>query len=406
MSCPTIFEALRIATESLGDQIHTVPSPTTFFYNFVERGAFKKNAGITQTTFKAGRIEPDSSTSGWTDLSLSSNVITGAACDRTYSDVDVGFDELTYAPRALGLAGPVICRDRLTFAHNPMQFIKLYVRQLSNYVKRKFDLELRNQAIKLGTKVVMRPGGLDSAFTGTTLPTIAPNSVLTVDWLADVAAYLIREGAANADAETIELGPDGPVFPLVIGLEAIKTLTKLPSASRTDFNYADMGKGQDANTFKAIGATRVIGNFRLVPEAFPPRYDLVGGILVERQAFETLADSATQGVKSTLTSAYKNAAFEGAIIPHKQQFKANIVSPETAGLEFEPSSYTGDWKFVTGGERIASNNNCFDPMHKFGRHYSEIMYAAEPIYTNYGMTLIFKRDAYGNQNTVAPGYVG
>jgi hypothetical protein len=402
----SIFDALRIATESLGEQIHVIPSPTTFFYNFVTRGQFKKNSGVNQTTFKAGRVEPTSSTDGWADVTLSNNVPTGGNCDTTFLDVDVGFDEATFAPRKVGLAGPIICRDRLTYAHNPMDFIKLYVRQLSNYVKRKVDLEFRNQTIKLGNKLVIRPGGLDSLFTGTTLPTIAPNSSLTFSWLADVAAYMIRDGAANAEQDVIEMGPDGPIFPLVLGLEQIPKLVQATSGqgTRTDFQYANMGKGPDSDLLAKMGATRVIGNFRVIPEAFPPRYDLVNGVLVERQAFESTA--ATHGNKSTVTSAYKNAQYEAAIIPHKLQFKADIVSPENAGLEFDAANYTGEWKFVTGGRELSSDGSTFDPLHDYARHYAKFIYAPEPIHTNYGWALFYKRDIYGNQNTAASTYVG
>lgn len=392
MSCPTIFQGLRIATEHLGDEIHKVPSPETFFYNFVERGLFPKNKGVNMTTFKAGRVEPTSSTDGWADVTLSENALSAGGCDNTYLDVDVGFDEQTYAPRKLTLAGPTICRETLTYSHNPVQFIQShYIPSLSRYVKRKIDLELRNQSIKLGTKLVVRPGGLDSLFTGTTLPTIAPSSQLTLDWLDDVAAYMIRDGAASADQDVMEMGPDGPIFPIVIGLDMARKLATNVDANRLDYRSSDMGKGKDSELMKAIGATRVIRNFRIVPSTFPPRYDLVNGILVERQAFENTA--ATHGYKGTVTSAWKNAAFEAAIIPHKLQFKANVVSPDNAGLSFNPISYNGDWTFVTGGVNIAANNVCFDPMHNYARHFAQFVYGAEPIHTNYGWAIFFKRCA-------------
>lgn len=396
--CPVTFDGLRVATEHLGDEIHHTPSPKTFFYNFVERGEFPKNKGVNMTTFSAGRVEPTDEAAGWSDVSLSANIVTGGACDSTYLGVDVGFDEATYKPRKLNLAGPTICREKLTYSHNPMAFIQgEYVPSLARYVKRKIDLELRNQAIMLGNKLVIRPGGFDSLFTGTTLPTIAPSSQLTLDWLDDVAMYMTRDGAANAEQEYVELGPDGPIFPIIMGPEMTRRLATNVPATRSDYQYADMGKGPQAELMKAMGATRVLRNFRIIPEMFPPRYDLVNGILTLRPTWENV--SATHGVKSQLTSAYKNAAFEAAIIPHKQQFHANVVSPDNAGLEFDAMNYNGDWKFVTGGINIASDANCFDPMHDYGRHFARYVYAPEPIHTNYGWTIFFQR-CRGDQATV------
>lgn len=418
----TPFDSLRVATEHLGEELYRIPSPTTFFYNYIDRGTFVKNSGVTHTTFKAARVEPTSTSDGWSAITLngtagvspydgSGSLLDGSSgmCDNTFSSVDVGFDELTFSPRKLKLQGPVICRESLTFTHNPMQFMKLYVNQLANYVKRKIDLELRDQVIKLGTKLSIRPGALGNLNTGSTLTQIQPTSVLTFGWLSDIAAYMIRDGAANADGEVIEMGPDGPVFPLVIGIESIAKLVQSATGqgTRTDFQYADMGKGAMAETLRAAGATRTIGNFRLVPEAFPPRYTWAGSAFTQVEAFA--ANTPTRGSGTAVTAAYKNAPYEAAIIPHKRQFKAALVEPDNAGLEFDPTSYTGEWKFVTGGREIAASadvGGSFDPLHDYARHYARFVYAPEPIFTNFGWAIFFLRNQYDNQNTVAPIYVG
>ena len=152
------------------------------------------------------------------------------------------------------------------------------------------------------------------------------------------------------------MGPDGPVFPAFIGLEALNRLfqngsASSPNAFRQDFQYADSGKGAMAQTLKSIGASRQIKNFRFAPVVNPPRFTWNNSTLVEVEQFEFV--SATHGQKSTETSAYQNAEYEAIVIPHRRQFKADILTPDYAGLDYEPSMWTGDWKFVTGGERIA-----------------------------------------------------
>lgn len=387
-ACPDYFTGLRVATEHLGMEIHRIPSPATPYYNFIERGTFPKNSGVTMTGFTAGRIEPTSKSAGWSDVSLSNNTVTGGACVDNFTDVGVGFNEFTFAPRKLQLKGPSICRETLTYAHNPMGFIQNhYVPGLAQYVKRKIDLEFRDQVIKLGNKMSVAASGFSNVFTGLTLPTIKPTSQLNWDWLDGVAARLISAGATNVDGQVVEWGEDGPVFPAFIGLEMLNRLATNMSAIRGDFNYAGMGRLPE--TLKAIGASRKIKNFRFAPVINPPRYTWNNSILVEVEQFED--SNLTHGTGQVETSAYINAEYEGIVIPHVAQYKANIVTPDTAGLDYDVSSANGEWQFVTGGNRIVQGNVCFDPLHKWGAHFAEFVYAPEPMHPNYSWTLIFKR---------------
>ena len=405
MSCPNPFAAIQIATEYLGSEIYGIPTPATPYFNFVERGVFPKNAGVTMSTFIAGRVEPDSKSAGWSAVTLAGAgsgstgpSITGGICADSFTAVPVGFDTLQYSPRKLQLQGPSICRDTLTYAHQPTKFIQQhYIPSLAHYVKRKVDLEFRDQIIKFSNKMSLAAGGFSNVVTATTLPITKPTSQLNWSWLDGVAVRLIGDGAANSDGEVIEMGPDGPVFPAFISIEALNRLFQNgpasdPSLYRQDFRIADTGKGAMSETMRAIGASRQIKNFRFAPVTNAPRFTWNNSTLVEVEQFEFV--NATHGQKSTETSAYQNAEYEAIVIPHRRQFKADILTPDSAGLDFDPTMWTGDWKFVTGGERIGLDNaagSCFDPLHKWGAHFAEFVYAPEPIHTNYGWVLFYKR---------------
>jgi len=402
MACPSIFTGLRVATEHLGNEIYGIPTPATPYFNFIERGMFPKNSGINMSTFIASRIEPDSISSGWSAVTLGGTVnaptLAGGSCVDSFTAVPVGFKESIFSPRKLQLKGPDICQDQLTYSHLPTQFIQQhYVPSLAKYVKSKIDLEFRDQTIKFSNKMSLVAGGFGSVLTGTTNPTTAPTSQLNWTWLDGVAVRLIQDGAANSDGDVIEMGPDGPVFPAFIGLEALNRLfqngpASAPTAFRQDFQFADMGKGAMAQTLKAIGASRQIKNFRFAPVTNPPRFDYTGGILTQVQQFEFVAN--TQGSNAVETAAYRNALYEAVIVPHRRQWKADVVTPDTAGLDFDPLQWTGDWRFITGAERImTAATACFDPLHKWGAHFAEFVYAPEPIHTNYGWVLFYKRCA-------------
>lgn len=398
MACPDVFSAIRFATEHLGDEIHARPSIATPYYNTQARGPFAKNTGVTHTTFTYGRMEPTSKSAGWSDVSLANNVVTGGSCSDSFTQIGTGFDEATFAPRKLQLQSTPLCRDQFTYAHNPLGFIQEnYVPGLSKYVKRKIDLEFRDQTIKLGNKMSIVQNAFDYVFTSTTLPTNAPNSQLTWDWLDALTAERTRNGDFDEDHGVIEIGSEGPVSEIRIGLEMLKKLFTNVDGTRIDYRNADMGKGDDARTLIPIGQTARVGNWRFTPVTHPPRYDYVGGILVEREAFEDVA--ATRGTKSVLTSAYKNAEFEAAVVPHPMGWKAAVVSPDNAGLDFDNTSYTGEWKWITGGDKLALNSACYDPLGKWGAHFAEYVYAPEPIHTDYLWTLFYSRCKNGQART-------
>lgn len=400
MTCPDTFAAIRFATEFLGQEIHARPSIATPYYNSQARGTFEKNTGVTHTTFTYGRMEPTSKSAGWSDVSLANNVVTGGNCSDSFTQIGTGFDEATFAPRKLQLQGTPLCKDNFTYAHNPEGFIQQnYVPGLSKYVKRKIDLEFRDQTIKLGNKMSIVQNAFDYVFTSTTLPTNAPNSQLTWDWLDALAAEKIRNGDADEDHGVIEAGPEGPVFDIYIGLEMLTKLFTNVDASRIDYRNADMGKGDDARTLLAVGQSARVKNWRFHPVTHPPRYDFVGGILVEREAFEDVA--ATRGTKSQLTAAYKNAEFEAAINTHPMGWKADVVSPDNAGLDFDPSSWNGEWQFVTGANQMVLNGGtaCYDPLHKWGAHFAEYVYAPEPIHPDYLWTAFYSRCKNGQART-------
>jgi len=383
----TAFDAIRIATESLPNTIHRKASWRSPWLNLVQRGTFAKNKGANQTTFVIGNTEPTANAEGWTSLSQSNNIIT-TMCSSSYTDVDVGYNEVTYAPRRLGLAGPIICKETLGFAHNPVQFLGQYINELTKRAKRTWELEYRNIFITLANKAVCRPGELNYNTGQTAFPQLAATSQLTWDYLDEAAQNLIQDGATDADQENIELGPDGPVFPIICGLQAKQRLFTNVQAKRDDVRFAQMGEGDKSLLFRRLGATDTHKNFRFIPDVLPPRYNFINGAgYVEVNTWEMVAGS--QGTVAQITSAYKNALYEGAVIFHPQVFTSEIVSPDDGGLDWNPTNYMGEWVWKTGGE--ISTTYQFDPLRKYGRHFAEFMHAANPVFPNYGYTIIYKR---------------
>lgn len=387
MACLTPFDALRIATESLPNTIWRKASWRSPWLNLIERGVFPKNKGTNQTTFVIGNTEPTANAEGWVDLTQSNNIIS-TMCSSSYTDVDVGYNEVTYAPRRFGLAGPVICKETLGFAHNPEQFLGQYMNEMVKRSKRSWELEYRNLYISLANKAVCDVGQLNYNVGQTAFPIVAASSQLTWDYLDEAAMNMIQDGATDADQENIELGPDGPLFPIICGLQAKQRLFTNVEAKRNDVRFAEMGEGDKNLLFRRLGATDTHKNFRFIPDVLPPRYNFIDGAgYVEVNTWEMVPSS--EGSVAQITAAYKNALYEGAIIFHPKVFVDEVISPSDAGLAWNPTNYMGEWVWRTGLE--ISDTYCFDPLRKYGRHFAEFMHAANPIYPNYGYTIIYKR---------------
>lgn len=391
-ACPTPFEALRIATEGLPDEVHQKSVWRSMWLNVIPRTEFPMNKGVSQTTFVIGNSEPTSNAEAWTEITLTDNTI-ATMCGPVFNDADVGYNEYTYNPRRFGLKGPVICRETLMFAHNPVQFVKMYVNKLGHRAKRSMEFQLRNAYTAIADKFVTRPGELNVTQGSTTFPQLAASSQLTWDYLDEAALLLMQAGATSSDDDMIEWGPDGPLFLLEIGIQAKQRLftngsnATTATAMREDLRHA--GERGDRNLlFRRLGATDTHKNYRLVPDLYPSRYTFTPGVgYAEVDTWEMVAS--TQGTVARLTTAWKAALYEGARIVNPSVMNARFVRPESAGLDWEPTNYTLDWIWKTGGD--ISETYCFDPLKNYGRHFAQAIYAPEAVFPDQGGTIIFKR---------------
>ena len=404
MSCPNVFNAFAVATESLAQDVYKRASYRSMWLNMIERGEYPQGTGLTQTSFTTTSIEPTAAEE-WSAITLATGNPgdNGGACDVTYNDVPVGYNAVTWSPERFALKGPLLCKDDLTFDHRVEAFLRVYLEKLSIRAQRSWETRYQNMFAKFAIKAVA-----DSSFTQVeTIPSGVnelpwvqtgssgqslnqSTSELTQEMLDVTAATLIRNGATNPDSSGfISYSSDGPVFPLYIGLEASQRIAQNNPAFRDDLRYADMGSGTGAELLKRIGANRVIKNFRHVPNLFPPRFTYGGGKYTLVQPFTS--SSGTKGTVFSVNPSWVSAPYEAAFVVTPYVFKSHIVRPvnRVGDLSWMPTNYMGEWQWVTGAYKL--NVDCADPLEKKGQHYAEFIHAAEPIFTNQGMTIIFRR---------------
>jgi len=399
MACNTIFDGLAIATEHLSKTVQRKASHNNVWLTAMPRGTFPQNVGTEMTTFTIENSEPIVAES-WTTISNTSFVptsgITGELCDKTFTDVDVGFSTRAYKAERFLLSGPTLCQDSLTFRHNPDVFIRGYVEELVKRSKRSLEIKMQDEYHKWAAKAyVTAADGLvvnDSAI-GESIQNVSSGTVtetdviLKQDHLDSAAVSLIEGGATEGDSNGwITLGDGGPLFPLLIGMEMSNKLQKESgTAYRTDLNY-----GAPNELLKRIGASRTLGNFRHIPITVPRRFSFAAGQYTEVLPY-VAADASGGGKKYSINSAWKTAAYEAATVLNPAVYTMEVVKPvnSSGGLSWSPEDYSGNWKWVRGGANISVD--CADPLENFAKHYCQYEAAWRPSVPEHGLTIIFKR---------------
>lgn len=395
MAC-TAFEAMAAATESLAKDVQRKATFNSLWLNAIPRASYAANTGLTQTTFTIENSLPTDDTEAWSDITLSDGTSDDqGACAQTWSETYLGYTSRTYTPKRLSLRGPILCSTDLIFQHSPDAFLSAYVDELGKRSRKSWENQLINEYMKHAVKAIVTGDAADSALTtDSTIDEIEDVALaaVTVDLeqghLDAAAQILIENGATEGDSNGfVTLEAEGPVFPLVCSMELSNNIAKAESELRSDLRY-----GEPNQLLKRLGASRILGNFRHIPQVMMPRFSHDGSKYVRVAQF-TQAD-ATKGKKHVINSAWKTADYEAAIVLNPSVMTTEVVAPSSGagGVNFDPVSYNGDWQWVAGGNNICDNATAgADPLKRLGRHYAEYMAAFRPVRPEDGMTIIFKR---------------
>lgn len=414
MACASPFDAFRLATENLNDELYRRASYRGIWINLIPRSEYEQGTGLVQSTFTVGRSEPTSDEEAWsriTGSTVTGGVTVGAsgACSVAWNDTTWGYLERTYSPEQFGLRGPIICQDDLIFNFNAERFLEAYLQALAKRSQRSLENRLQNVYAHLVPKYVATAsfpktdGGSFTNGVAPTSPTLTglpvATSQLTQEMLDTVAASLNELGASDINSSGwINLGDDGPIYPLYIGQLASQQLQLNNAELRQDWRWAE-----PMALIKRIGASRVINNFRHVINLFPPRYNYIAGnyVRINTWLMPSVAPHASKGNVAIINPQWLTAAYEGAYVLNPWVFHTEIVRPvnSAAGLNWSPKNYMGEWQFHTGGQEI-DENACYDPTKKLGRHFAEYKSANRPIFPEYGALIIFKRCPVSNFSTV------
>jgi hypothetical protein len=215
---------------------------------------------------------------------------------------------------------------------------------------------------------------------------------LTQQLLDKVAVKLIHSRATNPDSQGFISMQDGaPLFTLSLGMEAHQSVLLGNSEFRKDLREGQM----NFELFKRLGANTAIKNFRHVIDPVPIRFTFSGGTYTVVERYVNVTGS--KGTYQELNPAWEDASsapYEGAWIVSPWVMTWDWVRPSNVvgPVSFDPMSYMGEWKWITGPQACATDGTGYDPMGKHGRHVAELAGAAKPgPNRESGMLIIFKR---------------
>ena len=345
MPCDTPFDAFRLATESLGDELYMRGSQRSVWVNLIPRDTFPQGIGLERSTFTVGRSEPTSDEETWNLITLTSGENYTGSCGVTWNDANYGFNERTFHPETFGLRGPVICQDDLIYNFKAEAFLSKYLRALSKRSYRSLENRLQNIYTHFANKAVATSDFDGSFLDGSTGdPPSSPDlsalvqadCEITQEMLDTIAVRLNEEGAFEPNTDDwIMMGEDGPIYPLLIGQELSQKILFNDAALRQDYRDAFSGAGQGAMLLKRLGASRVIKNFRHVINPYPPRYNYFDGVGYVRVPTWVM-NAGTKGFVADVNPSWRAAAFEGLFVLNPWVYKSNIIQPvnSAAGLNW------------------------------------------------------------------------
>ena len=413
MACVGFFDSMKTASESLGKEVHRKATFNSVWLNALPKGTYPLGTGLTQTGFKIENSLPVDDELAWEKIvntgSVSGevNMDTGdGLCGRSWNDVDWGFSQYDFSPERISVRGPQLCKENLKYRFNIDSFLNAYVDEISKHSKRILENKIQNEYMKHSRQVTLSgatssAAALNDSSVGTgefSAATLADSVGLLQAHLDQLAIKLIESGATEGESNGfVELGPNGPIFPLIIGMETSNALIAADDNLRQDYRHG----AQNNELLKRIGADRVVGNFRHIVITNPVRmarhasdgtYDRVS----ERVAL-TGGEAPTGGNGTKINPLYTAKTgsgagiYEAAIALVPSVMKQLVVPASVpSSLGFDAENYSGDWKFVTGGYKSA--DGCEDPLEERGRHYGLYEMAFEPVFGEHGATVLFKRN--------------
>jgi len=448
-STTAIDTILAEEANRIGSDIHKRVTHTSPWIDLVKKSAFPDGMGYKLTTLVYDRALPTTDAdgddlmgggAGWNDVGsvAAANEFGASMLDQPIADaadsvqgangpgtsssgLDSSGDKRNYVnfskvikqyniKRAI-LESPRISVDDLRYAAHRQEQLRAVMDSLSESTRWSWENRYRSEFDRLSDNTVACKASSGTTFTvgnegtllqdQTTVGTVTDNSAGVADDASDLVTgdisnavldkirnQLIRKGAGH-NAYGRENG--APVFALVLSSEASYGLMTESSDIRQDIRY---NNSKVSDLIAPLGIEQSFRGFYHLIDDLAPRYAVaLGGGQSAGNTLDIVHPyKVTNGIV-TDNPDYDNAPFEAAFVLHPEVYESQIPAPFSgaSGVNFDPVQYTGEFKW----KNILSESA--NPDGTIGFFRGVLASASKPIKTEYGYTIIFKR------NTTAAG---
>ena len=443
-STAAIDTILAEEANRIGSDIHKRVTHTSPWIDLVKKSPFPDGMGYKLTTLIYDRALPTtdadgdlllSGSAGWNDVGnlanenrYGSSILDQANTDSADSmqgaagatsngvgDVRnyVNFSKVIkqYNIKRCIIESPRINVDDLRYAAHRQEQLRAVMDSLAESTRWSWGNRYRSEFDRLSANTVACKSGSGSVFTSnnegtllqdqTTVGTVTDNSAGVADDASDLVTgdisnaildkiynQLVRKGAGR-NAYGRENGR--PVFSLVLSSEASFGLMTESDAIRQDIRY---NNAKVSDLIAPLGIEQSFRGFYHLIDDLTPRYAVaLGGGQSAGNTLDIVHPYKVQNGIVTDNPDYDAAPFEAAYVIHPEVMESQIPAPFSgaSGVTFDPVNYQGDFKW----RNIPSETT--NPDGTIGFFRGVLSSASKPIKTEFGYTIIFKR------NTTAAG---
>lgn len=306
-------------------------------------------------------------------------------CVPTPSVLSPATTTLAYSAVQTMIFGNDICLEDYRMGYN---FQEQVAAQRNNFVGVVVDTwEDRDKLAfftNAGHKIVF--DGPQTEDTGATMPAVEATYQINQGLLDELYNRIVQDGGG---LEPYAMSNGQPLIPAVMSMEAHRTITKGDTSIRTDFQYADMGKGTNSTLLQSWGIDKAYGGFIHTIDVKMPRFNFVEGEYVEVPFY--INQATTIGDEAIVNPAYRTAEFEDLYLWHPEVVKRLVPKPlgsvgaDTRGT---PVNYNGDIRWLN----IPNKED--NPLGNIGFWAAALKAAYKPEKVQYGYVVRFRRCPY------------
>lgn len=294
----------------------------------------------------------------------------------------------TFSPEQRLLRSHKICFVDAEGAYLFDEQVLMYQHQLADEVSDIWEEKDLTEYIDAAAHKMIANGSYSES--SSSFPLTQPTRYLDMDFLNHIYTDLLQDGAGRDNVFATVRG--APQIPIMVSSEQLENMISRNATMRLAFEYAEMGKGEEAQLLKSWAADRALGGWLFLVNNRMPRYDFVNGAWVERSFYDS-NNATTIGTEATLGAAYKNAQYE-LVIPWVDDVVERLM-PEPigapgGGTTGRTVNYNGDVIWVNA-VNTDINSDEYNPLGNQGRYYAPMMAAYKTKNPRHGYAIMVKR---------------